>query len=182
MGKFDFDALARITVNTLKIRGNMFQPYYLRDAFNSNIWTAMSNEARKKTSFEARHCVAFADINAVLYRPGKIIIAVTTDSHEFALVFAEWLRQHCGSHILENIPPLPTKPLKSIGRKRLDCNEWAAEQHVDFNRPYKEIMEEWKQRYYQETGKNPDEILDNPLRSLRQATSEYKAKKYQEMY
>ena len=180
MSTIRFDAIAGITVYALEERGKMFQPFYLRSnpGRYGNLWNVFHNQDRGKSWIDAND---IGRVAAMQYRSDRIIIAVTTHSPEFAHAFAEWLRQHCGARILSNLRTLPVKPVKRIGRKLLACNEWAYEQHVILKKPYTDIFEEWKQRYKKENQEDPDEVLANPLRSLRQAVSTQKKSAYQEM-
>jgi hypothetical protein len=186
MESIEFDAVADITVATLRKRAKTFQSFYLDEKSSSFgklerfIWTVLGNQDRGKDSYETRDRT-LGDVTAALYRPKRIIIAVSTTSPEFAHKFAEWLQQHCGAVLLSQLPPVLPKPSKKVGAILLTCNKWAAEQILEHGASYDDIFAEWKRLYQKQTKNNPDEVLADPRKSLRQAISEERERRRQDI-
>ena len=163
-----FDALAFVSKRAFSGRLNTFQPFHLRIS-GLDSWYVCSNQDKDASLFELSDR-QFGQVQAIQFRYESLIVSVDTTSEEFAQKFSLWLRENCNG-VLLNFPYLML-PQKRLGRERFKCNNWAYRQvRVNKRRP-KEILEEWKKRYQDETGNDPDIILANPLQSLRQAISE----------
>lgn len=169
MKKIEFDAIADIKLRTLQKRMKTFQPFYLSNMGGyDNYWSIHPNKDRYESGHET-HDLILGDVEAVAFRRhSRMIISVTTSSAEFAHKFAAWLIDYCGAMLLADLPPVLPTPTKKIGRKPLECNEWAYQQRKK-GRSYDDILEEFKERFYKETGEDPDLALANPRNSIRQA-------------
>ncbi len=172
-GLIEFDAIIDdMTLEELRKLMNTFQSFYLRysDGLYDG-WDVFANQDRA-LSWQAIDSRKLGEIEAVAFRSrSKIIVSVTTTSEEFAHTFDIWLKNYCDAWVIYDGPRLTSAPLKKIGRPTLLCNKWAGLQVLILNRTPEEIFEEWKRRYQKETGDDPNEVLANPLHSLRQAIS-----------
>ena len=166
-----FDAMVFMPKGAFERRLHTFQPFHLHESGSYGGkygWYICSNQDKDVSLFDSRDR-QFGQVQAIQFRYESLIVSVDTTSEEFAQKFSQWLRENCRGVLLNY--PYVIMPQKRLGRAKLECNNWAYKQVAVHRRRPKEILEEWKKRYQDETGNDPDIILANPLQNLRQAIS-----------